>query len=535
MAIKQRPSQTPAFWQSEFQITEETIESLYNSFLEIGEPRSIDDISLFVVQETLEAEERAIRAELQQGKLYRPDQHYELNDKLVFPRFEYAIGTVVGIRDGHNPYAGDFTVLEVEFAGPPSARIAVAADLKAPHVLSTTDGKPSGEEEGPTPAQKLYAQFQHIIRPRVEEALRARDDFVEFNHRWFLADLLVEVQEGLLNIVDAAIDISGTPQNVDAIIEQIELQKDGGSITDTLRFSVNYRLTQDPRFINVGTEDRVLWFLNRLKPIQVEEVPHNLRINPNMTFDPEALPPDLRTLLMEIDDEATPPQYARPADPQASEAIFVLTYPHRRSGTLPVLPTLRPMLPETNGRLVALQFIDGQTGDPILVWLVSEHNYLFGLGDWFETYKLPVGAFIILRKTEAPLKFIVDYIPQRTQREWVRVATVQNNQLVFQMKKRALSCRYDELMVIGEEGSEAIDTLWVKAEQKNVPLAQLLTQIFPELMKLTSQSAVHVKTLYSAINVMRRCPPGVLLQELNNHPGFVWMGHGYWTYKPSPK
>ncbi|OQY26769.1 MAG: hypothetical protein B6I38_10835 [Anaerolineaceae bacterium 4572_5.1] len=90
-------------------------------------------------------------------------------------------------------------------------------------------------------------------------------------------------------------------------------------------------------------------------------------------------------------------------------------------------------------------------------------------------------------------------------------------------------------MVLGEEGSEAVDALWKKVERNGTPLYTLLVNIFPELVKLSSQSAVHIKTVYSAINVVKRCPPGPLLQELSKHPSFVWMGHGYWTYKPSAK
>jgi hypothetical protein len=38
------------------------------------------------------------------------------------------------------------------------------------------------------------------------------------------------------------------------------------------------------------------------------------------------------------------------------------------------------------------------------------------------------------------------------------------------MRKRAISCSYDELMILGEEGSEAIDALWKKVERNGTPL-----------------------------------------------------------------
>ena len=49
--------------------------------------------------------------------------------------------------------------------------------------------------------QEIYQQFQPLIRTKIEKRLHALDDFICFNQSWFLADMLVPVQEGLLNIV----------------------------------------------------------------------------------------------------------------------------------------------------------------------------------------------------------------------------------------------------------------------------------------------------------------------------------------------
>jgi len=532
--LNQRPTQTLDFWQSKYQVTDEAIEALYNNFLESGEPASIDEVGLFFVQQALEAEERAIRSELQQGEVYQTDQSYEVGDKLIFPNFDYVLGTVIESRAGYNPSDGDFSVLEVEFDTPGKPTLQFAADLKSHHVLSSTYEKEASDNGGVSEVQKIYGLRQHTIRPKVEKALQKNSEFVTCDDQHFLVDLLVDVPEGLLNIVDAAIDINAGPLNVDALIEQLELQKNG-KITDATRFSVNHRLEHDPRFLNVGTDHRALWYLERLKPTQVIDPPHNLVVDDQLSFDPDTLPGDLRVFLNEIDDENTPLEFVKTRVPQDEEITLVLNYPHRRSGTLPILPAVRYLLPDNDGDLLALQLIDGQSGDEVLAWYVGRHNYIFGLADWYQKYNLPVGAFITLRKTDAPLKFVIDFTPKRTQQEWAKVVMVRNNQLFFQMKKRAVSCNYDELMILGEEGSEAIDALWIRVERNNTPLFNLLANIFPELMKLSSQSAVHIKTLYSAINVVKRCPPGPLLQELASHSVFVWMGHGYWTYKPSSK
>lgn len=528
MTFNQHPSQTSAFWQSEFRITEETIELLYRSFLEIGEPRSIEDVGLFFVRKAIEAEEQAIRTELQQGAVYQPDQTYQINDRLVFPRFDFAVGTVTATRAGFNPVDGEFTILDVKFKHLEQS-ISVAADLTSNHALSTTDTGDDTGEDGTTAAQKLFGQYQHIIRPKVEKALRNRNEFIEFNHMWFLEDMLIDIQEGLLNIVDAAIDINAGPLNVDILIEQLELQKDG-TITETLRFSMNHRLSHDSRFINVGIEDSVLWYLNRLKPAEIDKTPAILKIGADMSFDINALNSEIRDLLADIDDEATPAEYAKPVDPSADEVGFVLPYPHKRAGTLPLLPSLKYLLPEVDGtRPMALTLVDGQTGDTMLAWFSGKHTYISGLKPWFEKYDLLSGAFITIKKTESPQKLVINFNPQRPQREWIRTATVKNDRLTFEMKNKSLGFEYNELMVLNEETEDAIRFLQEKYTREQTPLTELLPRIFQELKKLNSQNMVHTNTLYTAINVARRCPPGPLLQALINHPSFAWMGHGYWT------
>jgi hypothetical protein len=126
---------------------------------------------------------------------------------------------------------------------------------------------------------------------------------------------------------------------------------------------------------------------------------------------------------------------------------------------------------------------------------------------------------------------VVDLVPHPTQQEHVRVASVRNDRLVFEMKRRRLVCRYDELMIIGEEGSVSIEVLWERVRREKLALYDLLVQILPELVKLTSQGAVHFKTIYSAINILKRTSPGPLMQELIMQDSFVSMGHGYWTYR----
>jgi hypothetical protein len=60
-----------------------------------------------------------------------------------------------------------------------------------------------------------------------------------------------------------------------------------------------------------------------------------------------------------------------------------------------------------------------------------------------------------------------------------------------------------------------------------------LAELFPELAKLTPQQTVHAKTLYSAINMLKRLPPGPVFAELVRNPAFQSVGDHYWRFDSS--
>ena len=46
--------------------------------------------------------------------------------------------------------------------------------------------------------------------------------------------------------------------------------------------------------------------------------------------------------------------------------------------------------------------------------------------------------------------------------------------------------------------------------------------------RFSPQGAVHAKTIYSAVNVLRRVPPGPILATLASNPDFEYVGNHYW-------
>jgi len=232
---------------------------------------------------------------------------------------------------------------------------------------------------------------------------------------------------------------------------------------------------------------------------------------------------------MEIDDEMTELTVPSTGE-EISGATIVLNYPHRRVGTIPLTSKTEGLFPKGDTERMMITLIDGRTGKRMLGWVVHQHKYVYGLKGWYEKYDIPVGAYINLEGTDDPLAVVVDYLPRRKKREWIRVATVVEGQVAFVMRMRAIGCEYDELMILGEDDPAEMDVLWMRAEGDAKPISELMRQVFPELAKLNPQGTVHAKTLYSAINVERRCPPGPILAGLANMACFLAVGDGYWIY-----
>ncbi len=531
--MTQRKTQTAAYWQNQFTIGPAESEAIQNLILEANRPLTVDEIALALVRQQVEAEEKAVRTSLDQGQLYRPQNRYEVGEKLLFPALSFAVGRVEYTRQGYHPEYGQFTVLGVKLENNGEVR-EFAAEFPRPEALEVGADETMAALQGLQTPEELFQQYGDAIRQTVTRALNSQPEFVEFHDQYFLRDLLVEVHEGLFNIADAAIDINQGPLPVDELVRQMDLLENG-QITDLVRFSVNYRLANDDRFVDVGPKGQVLWYLRRLEPAEAEKTPPRLRVNHSLTYTAEDFDEETRAIIAEIDDETTNPEDIPATPPDTDTVTTVLTYPHWRVGTLPLTPRTLPFFPISYYNPVLFEFVDGRTGETFPGWSVYNSRYVFGLADWYQKHKLPAGAFIILKRTDDPLRVIVDYKPTRTRRDWIRLVGVDGSLLTFQINTHPMNCEYDDLMIIGDPNPQAVDPLWEAANKARLPLFDLLCQIFPELIKLNPQGTVHLKTVYSAVNVLRRFSPGVVLNELRQHACFIPLDHGYWTFDANLK
>jgi hypothetical protein len=519
--VTELETQSAAFWGEAFEIEDSDLDYLYNLLLEEETPVSTDEMALAIIERRVERETQAAKRRDEGTTVFKPKDTYATGQVLVFPALEYVAGTVVAVRPGRNPELSEFDVLQVDFGeGRPTREFAARL---AEHKLNQDQARGlMGEVKSP---RALYEEHGASIATKLEDRLEANPDIVRLAGRWFPRALLATVNIGHLNLAEAVLDMAqGGPLPTDALL------KDAGLPTNIhprlQAFSLHFALQEDARFDEVGPSGQVAWFLKRLEPEPVLNPPRRLQ-NSAPTGAASNLPEVLADLITELDDEFTPG--AVPAE-AADEVQVTVTYPHRRSGTLPRSPRLAGFFPTAiESPRIRFLFVDGDTGEKFPGWVVREGKFAYGLEDWYRTHDFQPGGHLAVRKGEAPGEVIVQARKRRPTREWVRTATASSDgYLSFSMQKQLIGVDYDDLMMVAVGNQAAVDDVWQKSQ--NLPFAKLVADVFRELAKLNPQSAVHAKTLYAAVNVARRSPPGSIFAQLTQHPYYVLVGDAYWRF-----
>ncbi|MFN2133355.1 MAG: hypothetical protein ACK2VD_22720 [Anaerolineae bacterium] len=531
--MTERKIQTEAFWRDEFAVTDEDVPFIEELFLDEHRPLSLSELSSSLITHYYGREENLIRRQLMRGRIYRPNASFAVGEQLVFPQLDFALGTVVSERKGNNPEYEDFQVIAVEFedgdlqeSSPTKEVREFAADLKAPHKLSLPDEVEAANLLTVSPAD-LFESYGDVVQDRLAAYLASNPDFIEFRGYWLPKGMAPDVHIGLLNIAEAMLVMEEKPLAPEQLLRELDLPKE--IPTEVKVFALDAKIAQDERFVDVGDEERILWALQRGLPRNAVTPPEHLRYEP-VSYDRTVLDVTHLQIEREIDDEASrlvaPPTAAR-----AQQLTLILTYPHWRYGTLSLTQRTRGFFPAgLPGQRTQITFLDRVGGSEFKGWVVHEHHYVYGLEAWYEANEVPAGAYIKLERVDDPHTVAVDLVPRRMQREWTRMVTMDaEGGLAFSMQKRPIACEYDELCLIDEPDREIGDALRAQERALNRPLRELVRLVYLELAKLNPSVTVHGKTLYTAVNVLRRCPPGLVFATLFGVRQFITTGDGYWV------
>lgn len=506
----QRKTQNAEYWQT-FALIPADVEFLHNLLLDAEQPKTTAALALALITERCRQEEADLRAELGRGTIYQPKKRFQAGDKVLFPALDFRLGEVRDTRPGQNPEYGEFDVITVDF-GPDRRQRDFAAGLTAAHKLNVNESEIliAGDAQSP---ETLLATVAANLPALLQTQLAQQTELATFENRWLLRDLLAEIHVGHLNLAEAVIEDRAAPVTTAALLAQVDLPAE--IKPDVLAFSLNSALAADGRFDQVGPGESRRWFLRRLEPAEAWAMPEPLRFTPSV-YDRNAIPRDLIQVEWELDDEWSDEMTTEPSAIRAnlSTTTLLLTYPHLVSGTLPLNKHTRPFFPQGHGERTIVTLVDGRWGQRFTAWVAHTNRYVAGLRPWFEQHKLPAGAYIVLERRDDSGEIVVDFKPKRMRREWMRKAQVVDGKLDIQLRKGEVSCEYDETMIIGDERPDDTLKLRTSAAFNQLSLADIVYQIFSDLAGLSQTGSVHAKTIYSAVNVVRRCPPGPVFATL---------------------
>jgi hypothetical protein len=506
------------YWQT-LQINKKDIEFLHNYLFESETPMTARELVGVLIEERIRSE-RAAQAKKRQsdGKVYLPKEQYASGDRLVFPSLDWEKGTVTAVRPGVNPQYSDFSVLTVELENGQNRLFAAGI---ANHPLN--EAPVAETEEDHFDPNVVQSTFGAELETKLEEAFAGDDGLVRIAGRWFPRALLVDVNQGHLNLAEAVLDMAGgEPLPTSELLKDVELPE--GVNPKLAEFSLNLALQEDGRFDEVGPAGEVLWCLQRLEPENVREVPLFLRYTP-IEHDRSPLTEDMLALEAQLDDEYS---VAAPGSEANLDAVTLsLIFPHWRAGTLPITARVKSMFPTAyESPRVRFTLVDGKTGERIPAWVVREQRYASGLRDWYEALELMPGSLVRIQRGKRPGEAIIEAKTHRTTKDWVRTVIVgADGGVVFALLKQTVTAEFNERMAFALPALDTVDELWDPALQKKRHFDRLVVSVVRELTKLNPQGHVHAQELYAAVNILRRVPFAPLMAFLASRPAdFIHVG-----------
>jgi len=503
------------FWQT-IGAASADVERAYAMILERGAPVASRELANHVIEVRVKEEERRIAENAARGApTYQPKQSYAEGQRLLFSAFDDREGRVVRVRAGDNARYGAFQVIAVQFEGEAQLR-EFASEYAATHPLNQD---PAPLLQSLSSVEQAIIDHGDAVTARLAQRLSGEKEFVRIEEGWFLRGLLPEIHDGYLNLAEAAIEQANDAQSSAELLKIIELPPTTKKNAAT--YALNLALANDARFDEVGPSNEPRWYLTRLEPPEARERPAILHAAP---LRPQTLPDELETVAVALQDEADTNGNHR-IETTRAEVTLVLTYPHRRAGTLPMTAAVAALLPAFTRPRMKITLVDAVMGGKLTAFAVKDGQYIAGLANWFNARKLAPGAYLTLKRTAEPLTLNLEYQPQRERSLWVRVARPVNGKLTFAQERRPLAHKYDEDMLILVNDPNGLDAAAQSLREQR--LGVLIEEIFPELAKLSGAGRVHAKTLYSAVNLVRRAGPRAVLGALTESRVLASAGGGY--------
>ena len=514
------------YWHS-IEIQNEDLEFLYSYLLEIETPLSSHELMRELIKDRIKRErEFAEKQRSKEAKVYLPRDEYKVGEELAFPALDWKTGKVTGVRDARSYYDYSFKVIEVEFENDVKRQFAAGlAEHKLNQPVAVDEDDPLLNPD------QVIEEYGEKLASTLEKALKQQEDFVYIAGCWFPRALLVDVNMGNLNLTEAVLDMAGGgPLPTADLLPEVDLPE--GVNPKLAEFSLDLAMQEDERFDEVGSTGKVAWFLKRLEPEEVIKTPIYL-LYKQQDYDRSLLDEQMIALEQHLDDEHSP---LEDEDGDVMSKEVSLIYPHWRVGSVPLTPKLARLFPTAyESPRVRFMLVDGQSGDKFPGWVARLERYVYGLRQWYLDRGVMPGSKVILRRGKKPGEVIVDTAPHRAAKEWLRTALIgADGGVVYATLKQTVETAFDDwMMVFMPSDTTALDQAWQERQKNPPPFEQVVADTLRELAKLNPQSHVHVAELYSAVNLVFRCPPGPIMALLSSRPWFTHVGDLHFRFDNS--
>ncbi|MCJ7695912.1 MAG: hypothetical protein MUO40_10860 [Anaerolineaceae bacterium] len=508
-----------SYWQ-DLSIDNKDIEQIYTHLFEKERPLRLETLVKVLISTRIAKEaEIEKKQKASMGKIYLPAEIHKIGDELVFPTLDWAKGQVINIRAGKNPEVEEFNVIEVKMENDKSKLF--ASNL---HEHSLNNPIVTNEAEAKTNEEEIFSKIGKQLSIKLESQLLGKKEIVRLGETWFPKAMLVDFNQGHLNIAEAILDMQqGGP--LDTLSLLIQMGSEELESSELSEFSLNYALKKDSRFDEVGISGKFSWFLKRLEPDSVRDVPLQLQFSQSESEN--ELNPEFEGIITNIDDELD--KVKNPEEIDNKAASFSLIYPHWRVGSIPLTSKIKHIFPSAlETERVKMMLIDKDTGQEVSGWVVRPNNYVYGLQDWYADKGLIPGSIVQVEKSEDPGVVYIQPKQRRSNREWIKTVLIgADGGIVIALLKQAVSAGFQEQMVISISDIASLDQLWKERKSKSQSLKKDILKMMQELSKLNNQRHVHFTELYACINIIRRCPPSPILQTLIEEPEFNHVGDQY--------
>jgi hypothetical protein len=516
-----------SYW-NDFSVNANDIEFIYNFLLEKEIPLSSEKIIKSLISNRINQEKVNSRKNLQNiNNIYLPKNEFSLGDTLLFHSFDMKPGNIIGKRDGFNPEYENLVVLDVEFeSGEKKSYASNIPEHPLNQILDISDDDPNYDPI------IVFENHNKQLTDVIENTLENNDDLVKIADNWFPRSLLIDIHIGILNLAEAILEeADGGPIATDTLMEQTDLKANVD--IKLLEFSFDLALQEDTRFDEVGPSGKTLWYLHALEPDSVKTTPSFLKYS-----EPAINNSEVSKYLEIFEDNVYDELETWDSEGNKNNRIVVsLSFPHWRSGTLPLSNTIRKMFPTAyEAPRVKFTFVDETKKESFPGWVVRKQKYVFGLKSWYTSNELMPGSLVIVEKGKAPGEIKISYEKCRQNKEWVKTILVGSDQaVVFAMLKQPISAKFNERMAIAVTDIDSVDKIWEKKVYLKEPIQKTVSRIMRELSKLNPQGQVHAQELYAAVNVVRRCPPSMIIHQLLTNPIIEHLGDLYFKFSDKEK